>query len=632
MEALSSVYVIKVNETDKAKPIRDNIQKSLDKYKKNGDRFDDKTIYYPVKDDHLSPDNDIQYVMFIEHINTGKIEFVNKKDIDTCEIEKVFLGRGQLCLNTKENANYRFILKHCIHCYFTDPYVMANLLDDIDLRHDFESDSFIKKVKIKSLIEKIEGIFFSNDFIITSQNGSPNLHETKSNPSYTANEYATQISHRDLKVSDSEFRTPFQRDRERIVNSRAFRRLVDKTQIFNADKGDHYRTRMTHTLEVNQIAKAIALALGLNLDLTEAIALGHDIGHTPFGHEGERTLNKLLHDEFKQFNIIDTRSEKEKENNPFILGGFKHNIHGVRVLTQLEEKYVDHLGLNISVEVLEGILKHTKFDSIDVKNLFSERLVQNLHIDTPFPVNYEGQTVAIADEIAQRGHDIDDAISSGLISSEEVLEFLEAKTCEKLCSELKKELRHINEGQRIYINKQQLIANRFVSTLIHYFINDVIAASNDSLSNGSRGKKISFSDTGSDVCKYLEKIVTKRVINNSEVSGFDHHGGIIIRKLFFSYYNNPRLLHHGSLRRYYYSVLTHPCSLVSENAIDISDANLDVLNHEIECLTKHEIIISDGYKHNNPIFEKRKLLIRCITDYIAGMTDSYAMKEYERLR
>lgn len=167
-------------------------------------------------------------------------------------------------------------------------------------------------------------------------------------------------------------RTPFQRDRDRIIHCKAFRRLKNKTQVFFSPEGDHYRTRLTHTLTVAQIARSISRALSLNEDLTEAIALGHDLGHTPFGHSGERILKKL---------------------NP---KGFMHNEQSVRVVTKLEN---DGKGLNLTYEVIDGILNHKKGNK---------------------PKTLEGMAVNYADRIAYINHDIDDAISGGFITEEDL--------------------------------------------------------------------------------------------------------------------------------------------------------------------------------------------------------------------
>lgn len=171
-----------------------------------------------------------------------------------------------------------------------------------------------------------------------------------------------------------EMRTVFQRDRDRIIHSKSFRRLKHKTQVFISPEGDHYRTRLTHTLEVSQIARTIARALRLNEDLVEAIAMGHDLGHTPFGHSGEHALNKL---------------------NP---AGFKHNEHSLKIVDFIETK-ANHQGLNLTWEVRDGILNHT-----------GSGKAQTL----------EGQIVGIADRIAYINHDIDDAIRAGVLQLDQI--------------------------------------------------------------------------------------------------------------------------------------------------------------------------------------------------------------------
>ncbi len=185
-------------------------------------------------------------------------------------------------------------------------------------------------------------------------------------PSYPA--------HRQVVEPDSPLRTPFQRDRDRIVHSKAFRRLKHKTQVFIAPEGDHYRTRLTHTLEACGIARAVARALGLNEDLTEAIGLGHDLGHPPFGHTGEEALDAALRDRCDS--------------------GFKHNVHSLRVVDVLER---DGQGLNLTEEVRDGILNHTGSNK---------------------PATLEGRIVKLVDRVAYINHDIDDALRAGILRSE----------------------------------------------------------------------------------------------------------------------------------------------------------------------------------------------------------------------
>lgn len=184
------------------------------------------------------------------------------------------------------------------------------------------------------------------------------------------------------------YRTEYQRDRDRIIHSTAFRRLQHKTQVFaNLDiDSDHYRTRLTHTIEVAQISRTIARLLGLNEDLAEAVALAHDLGHTPFGHAGEEALDSLLSAH----------------------GGFNHNHQSLRVVDYLERRYPDHFGLNLTYELREAIIKHESVGSRDIDPEFCPD-------ENPL---LEGQIVNLADEIAYSGHDVDDGVSSGLLSWE----------------------------------------------------------------------------------------------------------------------------------------------------------------------------------------------------------------------
>jgi dGTPase len=178
------------------------------------------------------------------------------------------------------------------------------------------------------------------------------------------------------------YRSPYQRDRDRVVHCKAFRRLEYKTQVFLNHEGDHYRTRLTHTLEVAQISRTIARALGLNEDLTEAIALAHDLGHTPFGHSGEEALREAMKDH----------------------GGFEHNQHGLRVVDVLERQYTGFRGLNLTYEVREGIAKHTtRWDAPSREGLEAG------------PPTLEAQAVEVADSIAYDNHDLDDGLAAGIL-------------------------------------------------------------------------------------------------------------------------------------------------------------------------------------------------------------------------
>jgi dGTPase len=212
-------------------------------------------------------------------------------------------------------------------------------------------------------------------------------------------------------ASDSPTRSEYQRDRDRIIHSTAFRRLQHKTQVFLHHEGQHYRTRLTHTLEVSQMARSIARALRLDEDLAEAVALAHDLGHTPFGHAGER----VLHEKMKPW------------------GGFDHNMQAIRAVTRLENRYAEHDGINLTWETLEGILKHNgplvDATGAPVGRYRYEGLPFGLN-DIPaaadlMPASYaslEAQTAAIADDVAYNAHDIDDALRAKLIALPDLLD------------------------------------------------------------------------------------------------------------------------------------------------------------------------------------------------------------------
>jgi len=194
---------------------------------------------------------------------------------------------------------------------------------------------------------------------------------------------------------ENSIRSPYQRDRDRIIHSSSFRRLKHKTQVFVNTEGDHYRTRLTHSMEVSQISRTLARFLGLNEDLCETLSLSHDLGHTPFGHAGEEVLNQCM-----------------KKH-----GGFDHNIQTLRIVTLLENKYYKFLGLNLTIETLDGLIKHNGpvknlnlYNTILKKNLFKNKIVFHA-----FP-SLEAQVAAISDDIAYNNHDLEDGLRAGLFT------------------------------------------------------------------------------------------------------------------------------------------------------------------------------------------------------------------------
>lgn len=425
-------------------------------------------------------------------------------------------------------------------------------------------------------------------------------------------------------------RGEFQRDYDRIVHSKAFRRMVDKAQIFSASKGDYYRTRMTHTLTVAQIAKGICNALNLNTYLTEAIALGHDLGHTPFGHQGERTLDNILNGTVKITPDI---------NSDLKYGGFKHNYQTLRTVCYLEENYIEYAGLDLSFQTLEGMWKHTgtKYSegAYRLEDFFPKNMIEHLYPNEVIST-LEGQIVAIADEIAQRGHDLDDAFSSGLITIQDLISYLELKKMRTLHDSIKKgvdDIEHYSEQNRIFVDEREMEQNRAVSEIISYFIREVIRESRKQMENydynhfiadNHRVKKqvIHFSKEGKILCDYLEKIITKKVLNSSEVSLFDERASKTIKDLFQAYYANPQLLHKGTLQKLY-----RDYRKITINVIDFHNGDFKLIREEWRKITKGPWSVEESYEYQR----KRVILVRNICDFIGGMTDSYAMEEHRRI-
>lgn len=543
-----------------------------------------------------------------------------------------YLGTGKIIknekgyaikLNVKSKLNYGTAIKNICK------------LSELNLEKDFKKDEYV-------LIEESELISKQIDFIINE----PFLEKTHSciynelNSEKELSEYAQRNEHcvRQYNLrKPMENRGEFQRDYERIVHSKAFRRMVDKAQVFSASKGDYYRTRMTHTQAVSQIARGIAEGLKLNLYLTEAIALGHDIGHTPFGHQGERTLNDILRG---KYDIIKNIKLFEKNN---YFGGFKHNYQSLRVASLLEEEYTEICGMDLSFQTLEGMIKHTKLK----KNEFMLEQFTNdnsanehLHFEQEFCSTLEGQVVAIADEIAQRGHDLDDALSSGAMQFEDFQKFLTVKKMKELAdivNRVNDDIIAMNHNHRRFVDENELRNSRTVSAIVSYFINDVIRYSAEKINkydysefedNDYRVSKeiISFSETAATLNKYLETIITSKVINSPEVSLFDNNAHTIVKGLFKAYYNNPRLLHKGTQRKLYINLRN-----VSQNVVDFEYGNYEIIKEEFDLITGYDFNNDSTSELAKEYYEKRCVLVRIICDFIAGMTDTYASNEYNRI-
>lgn len=580
--------------------------------------------------------------------NSGIVLFItyNKESI-----EDVYIG-SDVKINDKFNVEY------CMKIHLTrenDARVIDSIVDkiDLDISKDFEPNCYIIISDMDSLYNELETRIKakgeSDEKKLISAQRKDGIDEIYQLSSLAQKDVDAVRIYTNGELGTG--RTEFQRDRERIVNCKAFRRLVDKAQIFSAEKGDYFRTRMTHTLEVNQIAKAISYALSLNLDLTEAIALAHDLGHTPYGHQGERTLDDILRGKIDiGFNVSKSLLEIP------CFGGFKHNYQSARILTQIEEKYTEFPGLNVSVQVVEGVLKHTRLKkNIVLKEFipadYLDRMVISMEKEQNICATLEGQVVAIADEIAQRGHDVDDALTSGVISIDEFIDRLKISKCSQLQRTIKSEISHISESKRVLADAQELKIARIVSVIINYMIQSTIEYSKKQINKykelgqitlNNKEEIIGFSQPVEKINSYLERVVQKKVICNYDVARADYNASTIVKNLFEKYYANPRLLHSGTIQKIFNETLKNKNIFVSNSAINLNDGRIAIVNEEIDEMTKKELnedkirkyLTGGEYEPSDKdivIFEKRKILIKAITDYIAGMTDGYALEEYKKL-
>lgn len=580
------------------------------------------------------------------------IAYEQGKDEDKTSIKDMFVGNN-VTINEHNNIKYQMLIHYQTPKHDRTIQSIVEKID-LDLNTDFVNYNYVMNSDMEILYQELRERIEAKTGKFNKENSINDSHmKTEEEKAYKLNCLAQencQARHIfDEKIS-VDGKTEFQIDREKVVNSEAFRRLVDKAQIFSAEKGDYFRTRMTHTLEVNQIAKAIAYALRLNLDLTEAIALGHDLGHTPFGHQGERTLDDILAGKINVGIIRPSGPDGLEAKRCF--GGFKHNYQSAKVLTCIEEKDIGYKGLNVSVQVVEGVLKHTRLkpNEIQVEDFLPEQYRTQILLEKgekQICATLEGQVVAVADEIAQRGHDVDDALTSGVMSINELLDRLKINKCHELYKSIMIELQEI---QNVYLKYdiKKLQISRIVSCIIQYFVNDAIKYSERICLNNSKIKKISMLNKISfvelspevrSVSDYLEKVVQKKVICNNEVARADYNASVVIKTLFKKYYENPRLLHAGTVRKIYIETLKHENENVAYSAVNIGDASVKLANAEIEEMSKSGFKsswkdIQDGNAEKEDIvrFEKRKILIRAIVDFIAGMTDGYAIEEYEKLK
>lgn len=350
---------------------------------------------------------------------------------------------------------------------------------------------------------------------------------------------------REHAETEDSFRAAFQRDRDRIIHSEAFRRLEYKTQVFVNHEGDYYRTRLTHTLEVSQLARGLCRTFRLNEDLAEAIALAHDLGHTPFGHRGEEVLHRLM------------------KNH----GGFEHNSQSYRIVTLLEHRYPEFPGLNLTYEVREGIAKHSgEYDNPHIP-AFSTK---------GFP-SLEAQVVDVADQIAYLNHDLDDGLESGMLSFEQLEQV-----------QLWREV--FDAVTKVYPNTtKKLLKYQTIRRLIHLFVTDIHG---ETLQQICERKLASLADVrarGERVVRWSDGLQKKT------------------RELLDFLYEN--LYHHQRVER-----MAKKSERILTDLFGQYTANVRTLPQKL-----YTAILQDGHPE------------RHVCDYIAGMTDRFALDEHAKL-
>jgi dGTPase len=309
-------------------------------------------------------------------------------------------------------------------------------------------------------------------------------------------------------------RSEFQRDRDRVVHSIAFRRLRSKTQVFIAPDGDHYRTRLTHSLEVSQIGRVIARALGLDEDLTEAVCLAHDIGHPPFGHAGEAALEAAMAQR----------------------GGFDHNAHTLRTLMRLENPYCDHLGLNLSWDVLEGLAKHN--GPVAAPNWALCELDAAFPFDLRSWPSLEAQVAALADDIAYDNHDIDDGLRAGFLTLDDLMEL-------PLLAERYREVERRFPGARPEQSLRELVRSQ-----IGAMVNDLLETTRANISGlasvaevrANPGPLAAFSEEMAVAERGLKRFMYDKLYYHPDQIAAAEYARDVVAKLFAAYDQDPAAL------------------------------------------------------------------------------------------
>lgn len=466
---------------------------------------------------------------------------------------------------------------------------------------------------------------------------------------------------------DKSTRSPFSRDRDRIVFSKSFRRLAHKTQVYltsenNPKHSDHLRTRLTHTIEVAQIAKTIARNLKMNEDLVEAISFGHDVGHAPFGHAGERELDRILNFEiyipnsvFKKYDQerLDNNIKKQMKKDKTWLGNFRHNFQSVRQLFYLDHYESQNKGMNLTYQTYDGILSHTKKCSLDNKREFCDypdspyNLFEDLiHYRKSRPT-IESIIIILSDEIAQVCHDINDAVD------------LDVLTFENICNKLGNIKSHAesyskSRGREAFFkddkNQKNYNNTMLLSILIKYFVEKTSNEISDILNNTKETSislsllnKLPKTPCPQEDFKKLKKVKNDIVLNNFSVNRMDNKGRYIIRQLFNAFISDPRQLPDSELERYL-SMKRSECTNDKLQKRWIQGNNIFLKEeYQLDDITIKKIFEhiegQKNFREGNPELLKKVTplmlldgdFMRTIIDYIASMTDSYAEKEMKSL-
>ena len=388
-------------------------------------------------------------------------------------------------------------------------------------------------------------------------------------------------------------RSDFQRDRDRIVHSSAFRRLVYKTQVFLNHEGDLFRTRLTHSLEVAQLARSIARNLGLEEDLVEAIALAHDLGHTPFGHAGQDALDECMRGH----------------------GGFEHNLQSLRVVDLLEQRYPDYDGLNLCFETREGILKHCSRANAERIEALEPAGVGRRFLDRTQP-GLEAQLCNLADEIAYNAHDIDDGVRSGLLTLEQVASVPLFALHQRQALAEHPSLARPEARQRLLYEA----IRRMLSAQVY----DVIDATRSAIAEHRPADAdavrqapalLRFSPAMREDSSALKRFLMANLYRHPQVVENTMRARQVVQDLFVAYRNDPREMPDGAPAQ--------PIAGPSDGGGD--DAQSDA-RAQPQTQPQTQPLQPQPRPHMEPPGE-----LRAVADYIAGMTDRFALREHERL-